>query len=191
MLAFQRGDQAAFETLVRRHGRALINYFFFQCRREDVAEDCAQEVWVRIFRSGNDYVPRGSFRSFLYRVARNLWIDRYRSHARRPAEGSIHGEGEREEGEGRLPLEDRLPGRERDPGRAVLDRELAHEVAAAVGRLPEEMRDVFVLAEIEGLPYARIAEILDIPEGTVKSRMFNAVRKLRESLRGYRRLSGE
>ena len=60
--------------------------------------------------------------------------------------------------------------------------ELADIVATALARLPDTMREVFVLGELEGLPYSEIAEVLEIPEGTVKSRMFNAVRRLREHL---------
>jgi len=181
MLAFQGGDDGAFAELVARHSEALVNYFYFQSRDMDLAEDCAQEAWVRIFRSRHEYNPRARFRTYLFRVARNLWIDVYRSGSRRRQEASLDAEGAPGGGDP-LRLLERLPGAAEAPGRDLDRRELAALVAEALAGLPAEMREVYVLGELEGLPYAEVAELLHIPVGTVKSRMFNAVRRLRERL---------
>jgi len=89
MLAFQAGDEESFRILVERHSRALIHWFWFHCRDHELAEDLAQEVWHKVFRACEEYEPRASFRTFLFRIARNHWIDRYRREARRPTERSL------------------------------------------------------------------------------------------------------
>lgn len=94
MLAFQRGDYDAFQGLVERHTEALVSYFFFQSRDRQLAEDCSQDVWLKVFKSRDDYQPRARFRTFLFRVARNHWIDRFRTRARRPRETPLEGDGQ-------------------------------------------------------------------------------------------------
>ena len=79
----------------------------------------------------------------------------------------------------------RIPSEGDDPETRALRSDAARIVARCLRRLPEEMREVYILAEIQELPYAEVAELLRIPVGTVKSRMFNAVRKLREITRGF------
>ncbi len=183
MLAFQRGDYDAFQDLVAAHTDSLISYFFFQCRDRQLAEDCCQDVWLKVFKSREDYQPRARFRTFLFRVARNHWIDRFRAQSRRPGETSLDADSEGSE-PGGGPL-GRLPSEGDDPETRALRSDAARIVARCLRRLPEEMREVYILAEIQELPYAEVAELLRIPVGTVKSRMFNAVRKLREITRGF------
>ena len=176
MLAFQRGDRRAFDQLVERYANALVNYFYFQSRDQDLAEDCAQDVWAKLFRARDQYEPRALFRTWLFRVARNHWIDTLRSLGRRPPPLSLSlGEGE----EGSSSLAERLAALPGGGIESLERRELAERLGAALGRLTEEMREVFLLGEIEELPYAEIARILGIPVGTVKSRMYHAVRRLR------------
>jgi RNA polymerase sigma-70 factor (ECF subfamily) len=181
MLRFKDGDYEAFGKLVGKYTRPLVNYFYFQCGDRDRAEECTQELWSKIFRSRSDYLPRATFATYVFRVARNLWIDVYRAGARRPSTATLSGDPD--EDSGGAPLSDRLADVSGpDPGEVLESRELAGILARALGRLPPEMREVFVLAEVEELPYAEIASTLGIPVGTVKSRMFNAVRRLREIL---------
>ncbi len=177
MLAFQGGEYQAFERLVGRHTDSLVNYFYFQCRDRHTAQDCSQDVWFKIFKSAGDYVPRARFRTFLFRVARNLWIDRVRTASRRPVETSIQGEGD---GGDAPSLLDQLPAEGPGPDAETSRVDAARVVARALASLPEEMREVYILAEIEALPYAEVSAVLEIPVGTVKSRMFNAVRRLKQ-----------
>ena len=183
MLAFKRGDYDAFQGLVATHTDPLVSYFFFQCRDRQMAEDCAQDVWLKVFRSREDYEPRARFRTFLFRIARNHWIDRFRTQARRPGETSLDGDNEGSE-PGGGPLA-RLAAEGDDPDARANRSDAARIVAKCLQRLPEEMREVYILAEVQELPYAEVAALLRIPVGTVKSRMFNAVRKLREITRGF------
>ncbi|MEL6906530.1 MAG: sigma-70 family RNA polymerase sigma factor, partial [Planctomycetota bacterium] len=116
------------------------------------------------------------FLSFAFRVARNAWIDRRRRAAHRPAEASGGDDAET--------VFDRTAGAFEAPYERAETREESQLVQAAVGALPEGHRLVFELGVVEERPYAEISEILDIPVGTVKSRMHNAVRKVRAALEG-------
>jgi len=159
----RRGDEDALAALVRRHQAPLLNFF----RRLGVsihdAEDLVQETMVRVFRYRHKYAHRAKFTTFLYRIARHAWIDRWRKASRRPrlAEAA---EAERE------PVDAESAAR----FGARLDAQ------AALGRLPEKLRIVIVLSIYQGLPYEEIARTLRIPVGTVKSRVFLAMERLRE-----------
>ena len=82
MLAFKQGDYNAFALLVERHQLGLIQFFYAQGGDRALAEDCTQEVWRKIFRAREDYTHRAQFKTYLLRVARNLWIDVFRSKSR-------------------------------------------------------------------------------------------------------------
>ena len=180
MLRVREDDQEAFAELVGRHSTRLLRYFIVQSGDHALAEDLSQEAWAKVFRARSDYRPDAKFTTFLYRVARNLWIDWYRSAASRPAAAAGQGDDDGEE----LPepvhwaageTSERVSGRlEREDLRGLLVR--------AVRALPPEMRQVFELAEFFDTPYAQIAERLGVPVGTIKSRMWHAYRRLREFL---------
>jgi len=177
--AIQRGDLGAFRALVERHQRALVNFFFHHAWDRQIAEDCAQEVFLRLYNHLGTYEPQAKFTTFLYRVARNLWIDRLRAAAGRPGTLSLESPLKpAQEGT----LQDGIRSREEGPVELLEQRETHAALRAAIGLLPEEQRMVVLLAEIEGLKYRQIGEILEIPVGTVKSRMHTAVERLKEIL---------
>lgn len=180
MVAFQQGDPEAFDTLLVRYERAVLNYFHKMCYDRAMAEDLKQETFLRIVRHAARYRPEAKFRTYLFTVARNLWIDRHRSRKAAPKEVSAD---LRVQEDGST-LGDLLPGDVRPPLDELSDREAAAMVRAALESLPEGQRAVFVLALEQGMKYREIAEILEIPEGTVKSRMHAAVTRLREVLEG-------
>jgi RNA polymerase sigma-70 factor (ECF subfamily) len=183
MLRVRDGDPDAFRLVVDRHQRPLINYFYRLTWDRQRSEDLAQEVFLRLYRARDSYRPQARFTTFLYRIARNLWIDRYRSRKSAPGETSLDAPTGRDGGR-ELVLRDRIAASVRDPGDEASGRELVEALREAVDRLPEDQRQVFVLGQYRGLPYAEISEILSIPEGTVKSRMHAAVRRLRGWLGG-------
>lgn len=156
------GDQAAFAALVRRHQGPLLNFFRRLGAGTD-AEDLAQEVFVRLYRYRGRYVRSAKFTTFLYTLARHTWADHWRRAKRRER---IQ---ERAEEEG--PRAD-------DAAAARAGRALDAQQALAL--LPEKLRMVLVMSLYQGLKYSEIAEALRIPEGTVKSRVFLALRRLRE-----------
>lgn len=159
------GDQQAFGKIVTRHQGPLVNFF----SRMDVstdAEDLAQETFVRLYRYRDRYRPTAKFTTFLYLLARQVRIDAIRKRVRREDMAKDL----REDQEIR-----ELPSPRRDE--AVL------KVADAVQQLDEASRLVVVMSVYQGLKYREIAEVLGVPEGTVKSRMFTALRRLKGLLR--------
>jgi RNA polymerase sigma-70 factor (ECF subfamily) len=188
MERFRLGDRGALDALVDRHHAALVRYFYVQARNRETAEDLAQEVWIRVIRHRDDYQPRAKFTTYLYSIARNLWIDRYRSQKAAPPTVSADAEAGGEEDGARI--SSFLPSREPEPSERASVMEEAALIREAVERLPEGLRDVFELGEVQGLRYQDVGEILDIPVGTVKSRMHAAVQRIRAMLEQERRGAG-
>ena len=170
-------SHAAFETLVRRHTQNLLNYFT-RCGVQQDVEDLAQKVFLRLYRYRERYKVTAKFTTFLYLMARQVWIDDLRSRSRREQEFTDA------QDEGRNIPDDRPVS---DAGH--IDNRT--DVQRALDALPDAMRQVVVLGAFEERPYAEIAEILGIPEGTVKSRMFNALAKMKAFLMDDESEAGE
>lgn len=158
------GDREAFTELVRRHQRPLLN-FFRRCGVYNDAEDLVQQTFIRLYRYRDRYRPTAKLTTFLYLLARQVWIDELR---RRTRLERLH------KGLQAEPEPVAAPESQPDRGRMDLDRALAV--------LPEGLRMVVIMGIYQDLPYAEIAAALKIPVGTVKSRMFNALRLLRKTL---------
>jgi RNA polymerase sigma-70 factor (ECF subfamily) len=174
LLALQNGDTGPFETFVTLHSRTLIAFFKSRGAALTRAEDLSQEVFVRLFRHADRYTPQERFQAYCFRVARNVWIDDLRRSGVRPeAEGAG--------GEDDLPIEEPVAPPV-DPLAQLSGLEEEQRLRRLIGVLPERQRSVFELAVLGELAYPEIADVLGIPVGTVKSRMFHAVRRLREVL---------
>lgn len=169
-------DREAVVELVGRYQNELVGFFYHQCWDQLIAEELAQDVFVNVYRSRARYQPTAKVRTYLYRIAHNLWIDHIRRH--RHHQVSL----DAEVGESALRLVDVLKApteAEHDSGE---DDRVRTRIQQAVAALPEGQREVFVLANNHGMKYQDIAQVLSIPEGTVKSRMHAAVRFLRDEL---------
>lgn len=180
MQAFQAGEVAAFTELYERHLKGLLNFFFRLTWDQALAEDFTQETLIRVFKMSREWTPEAKFTTFLYRVARNLWIDHLRSARVRKHGGSLDAPvgGEVDAAS----YVDLLPASVRPPEDSMDQREVMGSIMSALDQLPEEQRLVFVLAEVEGMRYQEIGQVLDVPVGTVKSRMHAAVGKLQKLL---------
>jgi RNA polymerase sigma factor (sigma-70 family) len=163
MALIGRGDRDAFAALVRRHQRPLLGLFRRLGIDAHAAEDCAQETFLRVFRSSARYRPIAPFPAFLYRLARQSWVDWGRRESRR----------------GRCAERADLAGLPAEPAGSIDDR---LDLEAALRTLPEHLKWVVLLAVEAGLAHAEIGAVLELPVGTVKSRMFHAVRRLRRAL---------
>jgi RNA polymerase sigma-70 factor (ECF subfamily) len=179
LVALQAGDPALFEAFVRSESPTFLAFFRRLGVGASEAEDLVQEVYLKLFRHAATYQPSGRFQAFAFRIARNAWIDRSRRGAVRPR---LVGGAPDEDGEARLALE--VPGTAPQPAALAETREEAGRVGLALRQLSEGQRLVFELGVVQELGYSEIARLLEIPEGTVKSRMFHAVRKLRALLEG-------
>jgi len=171
MLRYARGDMRAFETLYRRHRLTLYRYLVRQTHNAETANDLFQEVWSKVIVSRERYEPRAQFRTFLYRIAHNCFID----HCRR---SSVR----HETNAGEDGWEAALPASEQDrPDTRAEQDQLTARYRAAVAALPAEQRDVFLLYE-SGLSLDEIATISGVGAETAKSRLRYAVAKLRAAL---------
>ncbi len=167
----QRGNLFAFEELVRRYQRRVYAVALRIVRRHDVADDVAQEAFVRAHRSLASFDVTRPFGPWIARITANLALNHLRSPVAREQE-LPDGHAER-------------PSPRPDPLVEVLDDEARRVLAAALDELPAEQRAVFVLRALEELSYREIADALGIAQGTVMSRLFRARERLRESLRPY------
>jgi RNA polymerase sigma-70 factor (ECF subfamily) len=180
MLEAKGGNEAAFSELVSRYERPLISFYFRQGWDRQLAEDYAQEVFLRVFRARVDYVPKAKFRTYLFRIARNLWIDHIRA---RRTEGRVLSLSQSSQaGEEGGALQERIEGDAPPPSAKMRSADVREKIREAIDFLPEEQKSVFLLCEVDGMRYADVAEVLGIPVGTVKSRMHTAVSKIRARL---------
>ena len=163
MAAAARGDEAAFAKLVERHRDMLLNFFLRQGVDKFDGEDLAQQTFLRLWNYRGKYEPSAKFTTFLFLIARQVRVDAIRKDVRRH----------------RLEQELEREAQISPPSAASFN---GDDVRGAVAKLTQPLRDVVELAIFRDLPYAEISGILGIPCGTVKSRMFNALKKLKEFL---------
>jgi len=168
LIALQGGDKGPFEDFVRRHTRLFFAFFRRQGAGPHHAEDLTQDVFLKLYNQASRYRPEERFSAFCMRVARNVWIDDRRRAASRRARLEVAGEQPREVDPAIGPLE----------SAALMDE--GQRMRRALTQLPETHRMVFELGVLQELGYAEVGELLGIPVGTVKSRMYHAVRKLRD-----------
>ena len=171
----RQGDRGAWEHLVRSHTRLVYSACYRFTNHSEESRDLTQEIFLRVFRSLHTYDARaGGFRTWLLRLTRNLLIDHYRRTKKHQALD---------------PLEDQILVLEATPSsggradRVLLRREAGEALQAGLQRLSPELREAVILRDIEELQYKEIAEVLRIPEGTVKSRINRGRSELGKQLR--------
>jgi len=174
MLRVREGDEACLGLLVERHRNSLVGFFYRMVQNHAVAEELAQETFLRVFNSRRRYEPSARFTTWLYRIATNLalnWLRDHRAESRcDPMEGS--------DGSGLVQLADQRP---------VIDRRLVRhveisEVRRAIASLPERQRTCVILHKYEGFSYAQIAEAMNTSEQAIRSLAFRAYEVLRQRL---------
>ena len=184
----QAGDSAAFRALYDKYHRRAFAVAMGVVKNEDDALDAVQNAFVKVHKNIHKFQGSSSFYTWLYRIVMNVSIDHVRRTSRRKSldfdERVLHEESE-VAGDGAL-----VPRvTDANPGKAALRRELGSAIQAALAELPEHHRAVIVLREIEGMSYEEMAEALEVPKGTIMSRLFHARKKMQVALAPY--LSGE
>jgi RNA polymerase sigma-70 factor (ECF subfamily) len=161
-----RGDAAAWDLLVRTHTRRVYSLCYRFTNNDSEAQDLTQEVFLRIFKTVKSFrADEGSFTTWMARLTRNLLIDNYRRRRQDRVTDSI---------EPQLPvLEEQLAGSTRPDG-ILAGREAREQLHAGLQRLSPELRETLILRDLEEMEYREIARVLNIPEGTVKSRLNRA-----------------
>jgi len=156
-----RGDQEAWEQIVRQYWRRVFNVAYKFVGRHDEAEDLTQDVFLKVFKSLGTFDRRANFQTWLVSVSRNLCIDHYRSVRK-----------ERETIDRDVNADDLSPASRDVSAHVALERhDLAQELRRALQELPETLRTAVVMRDIQELSYQEIADRLQLPEGTVKSRI--------------------
>lgn len=177
------GDEAAFAELVRRYRNQITNYVYRMTNDYELAVDLAQETFLRVYRAADRYQSTYAFSTYIYRIATNLAISELRSRKRRRLV-SLTGFFQERERAGE-PAELDPPDVRPLPDAALVTDERRAAVARAIASLPEKYRAPLVLRDIEERSYEEIAGILELSEGTVKSRISRARAFLRDKLKGY------
>jgi len=180
MAAYQKGDLAAFGELFERHEKRLWNFLRRFVRDKATAEDLLQEVFLRVVKSAVQWQPSAKVSTWLFTIARNLCTDQARRAEFRQAE-SLDQAKASEEGSGLRRL-DRVAANSGDAEKEAMGHEIASLVDRAVGELPVEQREVFLMREVMDMSFAEIAAQVGVSEPTVKSRMRYALQRLRSSL---------
>jgi RNA polymerase sigma-70 factor (ECF subfamily) len=180
--AYLAGDRRAFDELIKLHQRQVFNLCFRLLGDYDEADDCAQQVFIKVSRSLKGFRFESAFGTWLYRIAVNTCKNRLTSLDYRLKARKIRIDLERDMDHQSPPadLEDPAPA----PDHRLIGSELSRLIQRAIGALPARQRLVVVLRDIEGRSYEEIGEITGLKLGTVKSKLSRAREQLRESLKG-------
>lgn len=171
---WRNGEADAFASLVRRHQRRVFGLLLRMLGNREEAEDAAQDTFLNLHRHGHRFRSESRFSTFVYRVAVNAALNRRRSLGRRRAHAEAFTDAQ---AVGHLG-----PAADPDPERALAGDELRARLGRELLALPEALRAPVVLFDVEGLSYGEIAEVLEVAEGTVKSRIHRARQALRARL---------
>ena len=186
------GDSLAFRRLVETHQGRLFAVAFGIMKDRDEAMDVVQDAFIKVHKKLADFEGAAAFSTWLYRIAVNLCIDKKRAETRRRKadlddavatnldEDSLYGDSE---------IAPRLSGA--NPLKTMGNKELGSEIGRALSTLTEEHRSILLLREVEGMSYEEISETLEIPKGTVMSRLFHARKNMQRTLRPFLGLDDE
>jgi RNA polymerase sigma-70 factor (ECF subfamily) len=174
------GSRAAYQALFQKYHRRAFAVALGVVKRPEDAMDVVQDAFIKVHKNIGAFQGTSSFYTWLYRIVMNLAID----HLRRRRKVVEWGDD--------IPLQTVAGDRalmpkveDANPGRTVERRELSDKIRQALDTLPEYHRAVILLREVEGMSYEEMAEVLDVPKGTIMSRLFHARRKMQEQLQTY------
>jgi RNA polymerase sigma-70 factor, ECF subfamily len=182
LLRFRNGEEHFFGMIVRRYQRELYGYLRRYLQDAEQAEDVFQATFLQLFLKADQYESGRPFRPWLYRIAIHQAIDAMRRSGRRQLVSLDQTTTDGTDTEERSLL-DLLESREADPLEESQSEERRQRVRAWVDTLPDFLRQVVILAYYQGLRYREIADILEVPVGTIKSRLHTALIRLQEHLK--------
>jgi RNA polymerase sigma-70 factor (ECF subfamily) len=180
VLRARSGQEAAYRELIRRYERPVFALLFRMVRDRELAEDLAQETFVKALNAIDSYRPEFKFSSWIFKIGNNAAIDHLR---RRELDTlSLDGSPHAETPEAMQATALQIGARQESPLDTVEAKELGSAIEAAIGSLRPEYRSCILLRHVEGRAYEEIAEILNLPLGTVKTYIHRARNELRQSL---------
>lgn len=181
MLELRSGNMEAFDYLVARYRKPIISFMYRMCRNQAVAEELAQEVFLRVFRSRETYRAEARFSTWLYRIATNLGVNHARDNRRERTAPTTYLD-ETDPETGTTPdLADSTPGAEA----RLLRKERMGQIREHVLALPERQRIAVLMHKYEGMDYRQIGDVLKLSESATKSLLFRAYQTLREKLKDF------
>jgi len=164
------GDAAAWEEIVRTYHRRIYNLCYRFAGTADDAQDLTQEVFIKMYRTLGSYdVERGAFVTWLTTMTRNLLVDHFRKTKQDRMTDSL--DATTSDHEDAMPLSDKIEDKAQPPDAGVQSRETREAVHAALQKLSPDLREAVILRDLQDLDYREIAQVLKVPEGTVKSRI--------------------
>jgi RNA polymerase sigma-70 factor (ECF subfamily) len=177
MLRVRSGDADSFEVLSNRYRSPLVNYFIRMVRDTALAEDLAQEVFLRVYKARGRYRPDARFTTWLYRIATNLALNAIRD---RKGDGQLA-----ENGDSELEPATKIPDKRPTAEQLLIDGDRERLIREAVESLPDNQRAAVILHKYQEVDYRQIAKILNVSEGAVKSLLFRAYENLRRRLEPF------
>jgi len=181
MLRVRDGDDSAFDYLVAKYRRPMLGFMYRVARNPSVAEELAQEVFLRVYRARQTYNAEAKFSTWLYRIASNLSVNYIRDTKHERPEMSVSLDEPDEETGTTLDLPDQRLNAEQD----ILRRERLQAIRKHVEALPERQRLAVIMHKYQGMEYREIAEVLKISESATKSLLFRAYETLRDRLKEF------
>lgn len=181
LVTFARsGSEKAYRELLGRYERPVFSLVYRMVRDRELAEDLAQETFVKVFNHLESYNPKYKFSSWIFKIASNLSIDHLRKKELDTVsiDGSRHATSSDDIESSRISV----VSEDENPEELLLAKELGDEIESAIGQLRAEYRTAIVLRHVEGRSYEEIAEIMELPLGTVKTYIHRARTELRELL---------
>jgi RNA polymerase sigma-70 factor, ECF subfamily len=181
MLRVKTGDESAFAYLVQKYRRPMVGFMYRLCHNPSTAEELAQEVFLRVYRSRTTYEPSAKFTTWLYRIATNLAVNHARDTRHERVENTVRlDEPDRETGTTPDLADESLTAEEQ-----ILKRERLAAIQNKVNALPERQRVAVIMHKYEQMDYRQIADVLKLSESATKSLLFRAYETLREQLKEF------
>jgi RNA polymerase sigma-70 factor (ECF subfamily) len=181
MLRVKDGDDSAFEYLVQKYRRPMLSFMYRMAHNSAVAEDLAQEVFLRVYRSREKYEASAKFTTWLYRIASNLAVNHARDTRHQRPENTVSlDEPDQESG---LTMD--LPDNSLTAEEAIVRRERLAAIRQRVEALPERQKMALIMHKYQQMDYRQIAEVLKLSESAIKSLLFRAYETLRVQLKEF------
>lgn len=181
MLRVAAGDEASFNYLVQKHHRPMIHFLFRMVRNQAVAEELAQEVFLRVYRARDSYRAEAKFTTWLYRIATNLAVNQARDTRHERSAQTIYLDAPDPESGTTPDVADDEPSVEQN----LLRDERMAAIRTHVMALPERQRMAVLMHKYQGMDYRQIGEVLKLSESATKSLLFRAYQTLRDKLKGF------
>ncbi len=181
MLALRDGNMAGFDFLIQKYRKPIIHFMYRMVHNQAVAEELAQEVFLRVYRSRETYRAEARFSTWLYRIATNLGVNYARDTRHERTASTVYLD-ETDPQTGTTPdVADLTPGAEA----SLLRRERLHAIRQHILALPERQRMAVLMHKYEGMDYKQIGDVLKLSESATKSLLFRAYQTLREKLKAF------